>query len=79
MAGVSQTEIYDDNDGSRRDEIAFVAGQGPASASGPPNMFSAFYERLNEVRARADVLMIVNGFQSSGSYSTVRLHSPRIP
>ena len=41
-----QVEVYDDKDQARKDEIAALGGQ-----TGPnPNVFTAFYERLNEVR-----------------------------
>lgn len=39
-------EIYDDKDGSRKDEIAALGGQ---TATGT-NVFSAFYDRLKEIR-----------------------------
>ncbi|KAG2709611.1 hypothetical protein I3760_05G247600 [Carya illinoinensis] len=39
-------EIYDDNDNARKDEIAALGGQ---TATGT-NVFSAFYDRLKEIR-----------------------------
>ncbi|KAJ7546379.1 hypothetical protein O6H91_08G037900 [Diphasiastrum complanatum] len=39
--------IYEDNDNSRRDEIAALGGQ---TTSGQNNVFSAFYDRLKEIR-----------------------------
>lgn len=40
------SEIYEDKDGSRKDEIAALGGQ---TATGT-NVFSAFYDRLKEIR-----------------------------
>ncbi|KAJ8486701.1 hypothetical protein OPV22_019186 [Ensete ventricosum] len=40
-------DIYEDKDNARRDEIAALGGQ---TASGTTNLFSAFYDRLKEIR-----------------------------
>ncbi|KAI3751148.1 hypothetical protein L2E82_22194 [Cichorium intybus] len=40
-------EIYEDKDNARKDEIAALGGQ---TASGTTNVFSAFYDRLKEIR-----------------------------
>ncbi|KAM7504862.1 hypothetical protein LguiB_003766 [Lonicera macranthoides] len=40
-------EIYEDNDSARKDEIAALGGQ---TATGTTNVFSAFYDRLKEIR-----------------------------
>uniref|UniRef100_A0A1D1XTF9 Splicing factor 3A subunit 3 n=1 Tax=Anthurium amnicola TaxID=1678845 RepID=A0A1D1XTF9_9ARAE len=40
-------EIYEDKDNARKDEIAVLGGQ---TASGGTNVFSAFYDRLKEIR-----------------------------
>ncbi|BBN09520.1 splicing factor 3A subunit 3 [Marchantia polymorpha subsp. ruderalis] len=40
-------EIYEDKDNARKDEIAALGGQ---SANGQNNYFSAFYDRLKEIR-----------------------------
>ncbi|XP_078429865.1 splicing factor-like protein [Wolffia australiana] len=40
-------EIYEDKDGARKDEIAALGGQ---TATGGINVFSAFYDRLKEIR-----------------------------
>ncbi|KAL6509258.1 hypothetical protein OROGR_022568 [Orobanche gracilis] len=41
-------EIYEDKDNSRKDEIAALGGQSSTSANA--NVFSAFYDRLKEIR-----------------------------
>lgn len=41
-----QVEIYEDKDSARKDEIAALGGQ---TATGT-NVFSAFYDRLKEVK-----------------------------
>lgn len=41
-------EIYEDKDGARKDEIAALGGQSASSAN--VNVFSAFYDRLKEIR-----------------------------
>ncbi|WOL20473.1 splicing factor [Canna indica] len=40
-------EIYEDKDSARKDEVAALGGQ---TASGTTNLFSAFYDRLKEIR-----------------------------
>ncbi|KAJ6832668.1 splicing factor SF3a60-like protein [Iris pallida] len=40
-------DIYEDADNSRRDEIAVLGGQ---NAAGGTNLFSAFYDKLKEIR-----------------------------
>ncbi|CAA6659014.1 unnamed protein product [Spirodela intermedia] len=40
-------EIYEDKDSARKDEIAALGGQ---TATGGTNVFSAFYDRLKEIR-----------------------------
>ncbi|KAL0318014.1 UNVERIFIED_CONTAM: Splicing factor SF3a60 [Sesamum angustifolium] len=41
-------EIYEDKDNARKDEIAALGGQSSTSAN--VNVFSAFYDRLKEIR-----------------------------
>ncbi|XP_073064251.1 splicing factor SF3a60 homolog [Primulina eburnea] len=41
-------EIYEDNDNARKDEIAALGGQSSTGAN--VNVFSAFYDRLKEIR-----------------------------
>ncbi|KAL3630687.1 hypothetical protein CASFOL_023671 [Castilleja foliolosa] len=41
-------EVYEDEDGARKDEIAALGGQSATSAN--VNVFSAFYDRLKEIR-----------------------------
>ncbi|KAL8550807.1 hypothetical protein ACS0TY_000034 [Phlomoides rotata] len=41
-------EVYEDKDNSRKDEIAALGGQSSTSAN--VNVFSAFYDRLKEIR-----------------------------
>ncbi|MQM05972.1 hypothetical protein Taro_038796 [Colocasia esculenta] len=40
-------DVYEDKDNARKDEIAALGGQ---TASGSTNVFSAFYDRLKEIR-----------------------------
>ncbi|KAL3689105.1 hypothetical protein R1sor_015414 [Riccia sorocarpa] len=46
-ASTKLVEIYEDKDNARKDEIAALGGQ---SANGQNNYFSAFYDRLKEIR-----------------------------
>ncbi|XP_077229123.1 splicing factor-like protein [Tasmannia lanceolata] len=67
-------EIYEDDDGARKDEIAAIGGQ---TLSGT-NVFSAFYDRLKEIREYHRRHPVARVVDAAEEYEDLLKEEPRI-
>ncbi|MED6211384.1 hypothetical protein PIB30_073195 [Stylosanthes scabra] len=68
-------EIYEDNDNARKDEIAALGGQ---TATGVNNVFSAFYDRLKEIREYHRKHPVARVVDANDDYEALLKEEPQI-
>eukprot|EP00262_Sarcandra_glabra_P007922 TRINITY_DN21036_c0_g1_i1.p1 TRINITY_DN21036_c0_g1~~TRINITY_DN21036_c0_g1_i1.p1 ORF type:complete len:510 (-),score=99.28 TRINITY_DN21036_c0_g1_i1:274-1803(-) len=68
------TEIYEDKDNARKDEIAALGGQ----TSSGTNVFSAFYDRLKEIREYHRRHPVARVVDAAEEYEDLLKEEPRI-
>ncbi|RYR41622.1 hypothetical protein Ahy_A08g038032 [Arachis hypogaea] len=68
-------EIYEDNDNARKDEIAALGGQ---AATGVNNVFSAFYDRLKEIREYHRKHPVARVVDANDDYEALLKEEPQI-
>ncbi|KAF8379700.1 hypothetical protein HHK36_029144 [Tetracentron sinense] len=73
-AAHEEVEIYEDKDNARKDEIAALGGQ---TASGT-NVFSAFYDRLKEIREYHRRHQVARVVDAAEEYEELLKEEPRI-
>ncbi|XP_058095942.1 splicing factor SF3a60 homolog [Magnolia sinica] len=68
-------EVYEDKDNARKDEIAALGGQ---TAGGGTNVFSAFYDRLKEIREYHRRHPAARVIDATDEYEDLLKEEPRI-